>query len=132
MLFSTGNNVIDIDIAATNGAYSTGQYTRQRCQCPVCRNFDEQISAMDRSSLAFLEELGVVAAKCPDLWAYEPGERAGSQKHYLLYPVKCKVVKYDPNGEEWLSIRQGLSVAIKVEGKAVSLLLDWELAWTHK
>jgi len=132
MLFSTGNNVIDINIAATKGVYSTMLYTRQRCQCPVCRNFDERLCAMDNHSLAFLEELGVTVGKCTELWPYEPGDREGMQKYCLLYPVVCMVVQYSDEAVEWLNVDEGLSIAITKEGKNVYLMLDWELEWTHK
>lgn len=132
MLFSTGNNVIDIDIAATKGVYSTMLYSRQRCQCPVCRNFDEMLNAMEDQSFAFLEELGVTVGKCSELWAYEPGEREGTQRYRLLYPVVCKLVRYLADAEEWFNVKKGLSIAIVSEGKDVHLMLDWELGWTHK
>ena len=132
MLFSTGSNVIDIDIAQTRGFYSMFPYVWQRCQCPVCRNFEERIMGIDKRNLAFLEELGVTASKCPDLWPYEPGGRKGTQKYYLQYPVVCNVVKYSADKLEWLNIENGFDIAIVTEDKTTYLLLDWELEWTHK
>ena len=94
MLFSTGNNVIDIDILNTKELYYGRLGVWQRCQCPVCSNFDENIQRFDENKLRFFKELGISPDKCYDLWAYEPGKSEGTQRYILSYPVVCKCINY--------------------------------------
>lgn len=132
MLFSTGTNVIDVDVAKTKELYFDALYIWQRCQCPVCRNFDESMQCFDKDSFSFLKELGIIPEKCEELWAYEPGCKKGTQKYAVTYPVVCKVVQYDPDNVESYTFDGGVSVSIIVKDFSVFLKLDLELEWKHK
>lgn len=132
MLFSTGNNVIDIDILNTKELYYGRLGVWQRCQCPVCSNFDENIQRFDENKFRFFKELGISPDKCYDLWAYEPGKSEGTQRYILSYPVVCKCINYTPGEEEWFCLEEGLSVSIVLDEDGDRLVLDWELKWTHK
>lgn len=132
MLFSTGGNVIDIDVVRTKELYYESLYIWQRCHCPVCRNFDENIQSLGDKKLRFLKELGIEPNKCYDLWPYEPGDNDGTQKYILMYPVICRTVQYDISSEEWYTLENGLSIAIIINSEGAFLKLDWELKWMHR
>lgn len=132
MLFSTGHNVIDVDVVKTKELYFGSFSIRQRCQCPVCRNFDESLQSLDADELSFLRELGISPDKCDELWAYEPGSKLGTQRYVVTYPVVGKVIQKSFDTEEWYPFDNGRSVSIVLKDDAVFLKLELELKWSHR
>lgn len=132
MFFSTGNNVVDIDVVMTKEIYYSALSVLQRCHCPVCRNFAEVVGNIDVNELRFLTELGISPEKCTDVWPYAPGEKEGYQRYYLKYPLYCRLVSYDSEKAEWYKVSKDVSLSISKEKNGVYLLLDWELEWKHK
>ncbi len=132
MFFSTGNNVVDVDVIMTGELYYSALSVLQRCNCPVCRNFTEALEALDKKKLRFLTELGISPEKCTEIWPYSPSEKEGYQKHYLKYPLYCSIISYDGENEEWYKVSDSVSLAISKEKNGVYLLVDWDLEWKHK
>ncbi len=70
MIFTFGNNKLDIDVQKTREYYAQTNYDGEGCTCDGCRNFAKAIEIFPKAVHDFFEELGLDIRKEAEIMVY--------------------------------------------------------------
>ncbi len=130
LLFQLGENSVDVDVSATRALYRQRNDIYKLCYCPSCRNYEESMRRLDKSTAAFFRKMGVAPERPEEAWAYLPGEEQGTQHYWCLFPLVQSFADIK-TPQSFQRIEDGLLAGFEERDGQVYLVLDWVLNWVR-